>query len=67
MNERRSTVRTMLHVTRDFQEYHDHAKYDPATKDNYFMRLPGGLPVPISSFERRKKELLEKMDIKDIK
>lgn len=67
MNEPRSIVRKMLHVTRDFQEYHDHVKYDPASNDTYFMRLPGGLPVPISSFKRRKQELLEKMDIKDIK
>ena len=61
MENRRSIVRRMLHVTRDFQEYHDHTKYDPATKDKYFMRLPGGLPVPISSFERRKKEILDRL------
>ena len=64
MKDRRSALRTMLHVTRDFQEYHDHTKYDPATKNTYFMRLPGGLPVPISSFERRKKEIQDRLDDK---
>ena len=64
IQDRRLAIRKMLHVTREFQVYHDHSTFDPATQGEYIMRLPNGLPVPITSFERRKQELLSKMDIR---
>lgn len=49
----RSLIRKMLHATPDFLRYHDHIRFDPATRDLYFMRLPDGSPVPIDQYEER--------------